>query len=197
MTADPARIASATRTIKYVIRDRDGEYPDLFDAILADANAKIALSGVRVPCTNSIMESWAQPCGYELLDRTLIRDQAHLLHVLREHEIFFNTRRPHRGISNARPPASPPEPITDPGKTVAPGIRRRDRLGDILHEYDHAAWAARTRFSASAPAADHLALAGAPVIEPRAVTVATCVAPARSPAGYIPPMPVPSTDPPM
>ena len=80
-----------------------------------------------------------QSCRDEVLDRTLIWNQAHLLHALREYEIFFNTHRPHRGISNARPLAPLPEPITNSGEIVTLDIRRRDRLGGILHEYGHAA----------------------------------------------------------
>ena len=35
---------------------------------------------------NSIMERWVQTCRRELLDRTLIWNQPHLLHALREFE---------------------------------------------------------------------------------------------------------------
>ena len=48
--------------VKYLIRDRDGKYPALFDAILADAGITVVLSGVRVPRMNSIMERWMQSC---------------------------------------------------------------------------------------------------------------------------------------
>jgi transposase InsO family protein len=64
---------------------------------------------------NSIMERWVQTCRHELLDRTLIWNQRHLLHSLREFEHFYNEHRPHRTL------------------------RRRDRLGGTLHEYRHAA----------------------------------------------------------
>jgi putative transposase len=37
---------------------------------------------------NSIMERWIQTCRRELLDRTLIWNQGHLLHALREYETF-------------------------------------------------------------------------------------------------------------
>lgn len=59
---------------RFLIRDRDGKYPDLFDAVLTDAGIKIVLSGVRMPRMNSIMERWVQTCRNELLDRTLIWD---------------------------------------------------------------------------------------------------------------------------
>ena len=46
---------------RYLIRDRDGKFPDLFDAILADAGIETVLSGVRMPRMNSIMERWYRP----------------------------------------------------------------------------------------------------------------------------------------
>jgi hypothetical protein len=36
-------------------------------------------------------------CRRELLYRTLIWNQRHLLHTLREFEAFYNEHRPHRG----------------------------------------------------------------------------------------------------
>ncbi len=118
---------------------RDGKYPDLFDAILADAGIEIVLSGVRMPRTNSIMERWVQTCRHELLDRTLIWNQQHLRHALREFEHFYNEYRPHQGIANARPLHPLPEPLIDPSQIARLEVRRRDRLGGILHEYEHAA----------------------------------------------------------
>jgi transposase InsO family protein len=83
---------------KYLIRDRDGKYPALFDAILADAGIKVVLSGIQVPRMNAIRERWVRTCRRELLegDRTLVWNQRHLLHVLRQFEIFYNEHRPHQ-----------------------------------------------------------------------------------------------------
>jgi putative transposase len=75
----------------------------------------------------------------ELLDRSLIWNQRHLLHALREFEQFYNGHRPHQGIANARPLYPLPAPIVDPDKLARLDIRRRQRLGGILHEYEHAA----------------------------------------------------------
>jgi putative transposase len=80
-----------------------------------------------------------QTCRRELLDRTLIWNQRHLLHALREFERFYNGHRPHQGIANACPLHPLPTPITDPDTLAHLNIRRRDRLGGILHEYEHAA----------------------------------------------------------
>ncbi|MEV6637317.1 integrase core domain-containing protein [Actinoplanes sp. NPDC051470] len=125
--------------VKYLIRDRDGKYPTMFDTILADAGITMVHTGDRIPRMNAIMERWVRTCRRELLDRTLILNQRHLLHALREYEIFYNEHRPHQGIANARPPAPLPEPITDPDGHANLNIHRRDRLGVVLHEYEHAA----------------------------------------------------------
>ena len=124
---------------RYLIRDRDGKFPGLFDAILADAGIETVLSGVRMPRMNSIMERWVQTCRRELLDRTLIWNQPHLLHALREFEQFYNGHRPHQGIANARPLQPLPAPLAAPDQIASLHIRRRDRLGGVLHEYRHAA----------------------------------------------------------
>jgi transposase InsO family protein len=125
--------------VKFLIRDRDAKYPPLFDAILTDMGIRIVLSGVRTPRMNSICERWVLSCRRELLDRTLIWNQRHLLHALRQYEAFYNQHRPHQGITNARPLQPLPEPITDPNRLARLDIRRTDRLGGILHQYHHAA----------------------------------------------------------
>jgi transposase InsO family protein len=125
--------------VKYLIRDRDGKYPALFDTILADAGITVVRTGVQMPRMNAIMERWVRTCRRELLDRTLIHNQRHLLHALREFEAHYNTHRPHQGISNARPLALLPKTIADPHRLAHLNIHRRDRLAGILHEYQHAA----------------------------------------------------------
>jgi transposase InsO family protein len=124
---------------RYLIRDRDGKFPPLFNTILADAGIRVVLTGVQMPRMNAIMERWVQTCRRELLDRTLIWNQRHLIHALREFEHFYNDDRPHQGLANARPLHPLPAPITDLDYTTPLHIRRRDRLAGILHEYEHAA----------------------------------------------------------
>ena len=84
------------------------------------------------------MERWIQSCRVELLDRVLIWNQAPPLRALHQYERHYNEHRPHRGIMSARPLKPLPEPITEPGQIAHLGVRRRDRLGGTLHEYQHA-----------------------------------------------------------
>jgi putative transposase len=82
----------------------------------------------------------AFPCGRR---RTLIWNQRHLLHALREFEQFYNCHRPHQGIANARPLQAPPQPPPPTDVDACLHIHRHDRLGGILHDYQHAALPAR------------------------------------------------------
>src|SRR5204863_6246034 len=94
-------IEDAGCRVRYLIRDRDGKYPALFDTILADLGITVVFSGVQLPRMNSMIERWIQSCRHELLDRTLIWNQAHLLHALHEYERFYNAIGP---IGGSRTP---------------------------------------------------------------------------------------------
>ena len=80
-----------------------------------------------------------QSSRHELLDRMLIWNQAHLLHALLELETRYNLHRPHRSLDPSAPLHPAPEPTTSRADIVDLSVRRRDRLGGILHEYEHAA----------------------------------------------------------
>jgi len=106
-------LEDAGRRARFLIRDRDGKFPGLFDTVLKDAGIQAVLSGVQMPRMNSIMERWVQTCRHELLDRTLIWNQHHLWHALRGVRALLQ-----------RAPA-PPDP---PGcRTPAPAPRTDNR----------------------------------------------------------------------
>jgi hypothetical protein len=92
-----------------------------------------------MPRMNSVTERWVQTCRHELLDRTLIWNQRHLLHALHEYEMHYNRYRAHQAIQQAAPLRAVPPPITDPQHITGLDIRRHDRLGGIIHEYQHVA----------------------------------------------------------
>ncbi|MCT9929954.1 integrase core domain-containing protein [Planotetraspora sp. A-T 1434] len=124
---------------RYLIRDRDGKFPALMDEILAESGIRTVLTGIRMPQMNAIMERWVQSCRRELLDRCLLWNERHLRHGLREYEYFYNRHRAHQALAQAAPLRSVPDPIIDLERIADLTIRRRDRLGGVLHEYSHAA----------------------------------------------------------
>lgn len=108
----------ADATIRYLIRDRDGKYPILFDQILGEVSIQVVFTGVRMPRMNAIMERWVQTCRRELLDRILIWNDRHLRHALHEFEQHDNAHRSHQALNQA-PLRENCEPITDLGRTVS------------------------------------------------------------------------------
>ncbi|MFE5587144.1 integrase core domain-containing protein [Kitasatospora sp. NPDC056531] len=128
-------LEDAGNKARFLIRDRDSKFTASFDALMAHAGLSVVATGIRIPRMNSVMERWIQTCRRELLDRTLIWNQRHLLHALREFETFYNEHRPHRTLKQA----APLRPLPEPAQIRRLVVRRRDRLGGTLHEYQHAA----------------------------------------------------------
>jgi hypothetical protein len=81
---------------------------------------------------NSVMERWIGSCRRELLDRTLAWNQRHLMAVLGEYEGSCNTHRPYRTLNQAAPLRPLPDSVADLDHIR---VRRRDRVGGVIHEY--------------------------------------------------------------
>jgi hypothetical protein len=93
-------------SVKFVLHDRDTSFTAAFDAVFQAAGVRVVRSAIQAPRMNSIMERWVGSCRRELLDRTLIWNQRHLMTVLREYEDFYNTHRrsaPGPGRATAAP----------------------------------------------------------------------------------------------
>jgi transposase InsO family protein len=125
--------------VRYLIRDRDGKYPAMFDTILADAGITVVRSGVQMPRMNAIIERVGADLPPRAAGPYVDLEPEDLRYALREFETFYNEHRAHQGIANARPLTPLPEPITDPDRLARLTIHRHDRLGGVLWEYKHAA----------------------------------------------------------
>jgi hypothetical protein len=73
---------------------------------------------------NAIAERWIGGCRRELLDRTLIWNQALLRRLLSDYETHHNRHRPHRSLRGAVPLKALPEPADQarPGRWADPRI---------------------------------------------------------------------------
>jgi putative transposase len=118
--------------VKFVLHDRDASFTAAFDEVFQAAGVRIVRSAVQAPRMNSIMERWIGSCRRELLDRTLIWNQRHLMIMLREYEDFYNAHRPHRALTQAAPLRPLPDGIADLDHFR---LLRRDRAGGVIHEY--------------------------------------------------------------
>jgi putative transposase len=135
-TAQQARnlimdLGGQAERMKFVVRDRGSNYTAAFDAVLADAGIRTVLCNVRTPRMNAIAERWIGGCRRELLDRTLIWNQAHLLRILRAYQSHHNQHRPHRSLHGA----APLKPLPDPVNLEQYRVRRHARVGGLINEY--------------------------------------------------------------
>ncbi|MCQ6246990.1 transposase [Streptomyces malaysiensis] len=90
-----------------------------------------------VPRMNAITERWIGSCRREATDRILITGERHLRLVIGEYAKHDNRHRPHRS-----PGQRPPDQLTSPEPPIARDntrIRRRARLGGLIHEYSQVA----------------------------------------------------------
>jgi putative transposase len=105
--------------VKFVLHDRDASFTAASDAVFQAAGVRVIRSAVQAPRMNSVMERWVGSCRRELLDRTLIWNQRHLMIVLREYEVFCHTHRPHRTLKQAAPLRSARCPTASPTYTIS------------------------------------------------------------------------------
>ena len=80
---------------------------------------------------NAICERLIGTVRREVLDRTLILNQAHLRAVLAEYQGHYNTARPHQGIGQ-RVPDPGPAPRVTAADLGACQIRRRPVLSGLV-----------------------------------------------------------------
>jgi hypothetical protein len=96
---------------------------------------RVIRTPVRAPNANAYAERVIETLRAECLDWTLVWGPGHLDRTLRTYAEHYNRQRPHRAVGLAPPLAGVPisDPITSP---VNPGgVRRRDLLGGLIHEY--------------------------------------------------------------
>lgn len=89
---------------------------------------------IRAPRANAYAERFVRTVRAECLDWLLILGRRHLERVLRIYTAHYNSERPHRGLA-----LLPPQPANAAARPTAGEIRRRDRLGGLIHEYHRAA----------------------------------------------------------
>ncbi|MHB1777556.1 MAG: integrase core domain-containing protein [Acidimicrobiales bacterium] len=131
-------LADQANAVKFLIRDRDTKFTASFDAVFAAEGTRIIKSPVRAPRANAICERVIGTMRRECLDRMLILGRRHLEAVLAEYVEHYNSHRPHRSLSQRPPTGSDATPPTT-GDVDTARLRRADRLGGLIHEYQMAA----------------------------------------------------------
>lgn len=121
------------QTFRFLIHDRDTKFSHAFDEIFRTEGIRVIRTPVQAPNANAFAERWVRTVRTDCLDRILILGRRHLEHVLRVYRRHYNEHRPHRALQLLPPCGRDPTPRTEPA-----GLRRRDLLGGLIHEYDAA-----------------------------------------------------------
>jgi transposase InsO family protein len=122
---------------RFLIRDRDSKFTRDFDAVFASERIEIVKTPVRAPKANAVAERFVRTVRSECLDWLQIVNRRHLERVLRVFVDHYNTHRPHRSLQLTPPAASGREPRAIGSASAV--VKRRDRLGGLVHEYSYAA----------------------------------------------------------
>jgi transposase InsO family protein len=124
-------------SFRFLIRDRDSKFTRDFDAGFTSEGVKVIKTPVRAPKANAIAERFVRTVRAECLDWLLIMNRRHLERVLRVFVDHYNTHRPHRSL-DLKPPDPHARKLRVAERPTAT-VERRDRLGNLIHEYNLAA----------------------------------------------------------
>ena len=130
-------LGQRTASVKFLIRDRAGQFTDSFDAVFTAEGIRILLSPPQAPRANAVCERTIGTLRRELFDRLLIVDEHHLRLVLTEYLIHYNTARPHRTLGQLPPAQAHAWPLQI--DLAEHRLRRKQVLGGLTHEYQIAA----------------------------------------------------------
>jgi putative transposase len=131
------KFVDRTEPIRFLIHDRDSKFTAGFDEVFRSDGIRTIRTPVRAPRANAFVERWIGTVRRECLDRILVVNRRHLERVLRVYIRHYNEHRPHRSL-NQRSPIEALPPETD-AVVALDGVRRRDVLGGLIHEYKAAA----------------------------------------------------------
>jgi putative transposase len=125
---------------RFLIRDRDSKFTRDFDEVFRSEGIRVIKAPVRAPRARAHAERWVGSLRRECLDRLLILGRRHLERVVTAYTLHYNEHRPHRSLGQRPPLAVDPSEGGGPSELLAlDRLRRRDRLGGLIHEYRLAA----------------------------------------------------------
>jgi putative transposase len=103
-------LSQRTASLKFLIRDRAGQFTSSFDAVFTAGGVRILASPPQAPRANAICERIIGTLRRELLDRVLIVNEHHLRRVLTEYLVHYNAARPSPfpGPAHPSPSRHPP-----------------------------------------------------------------------------------------
>ena len=112
-----------------------------FDELFSSEGIRVIKAPVWAPQARAHAERWVGSVRRECLDRLLIVGSRQLERVVAAYTLHYNEHRPHRSLGQRPPlaPTAPPDEQVPVEVLRLDRLRRRDRLGGLIHEYQLAA----------------------------------------------------------
>jgi putative transposase len=130
-------LADRDPPLRFLVHDRDAKFSAAFDEVFRTEGVEIIRTPVRAPNANAYAERFIRTLRSDCLDWLLIVGRRQLERVLHEYVDHYNCERPHRALELRAPdPSSKAVPLRAATQIA---VRRRDRLGGLIHEYALAA----------------------------------------------------------
>jgi len=130
-------LAEQAEPVRSLIRDHDRKFVGGFDAVFEAEHIRIVRTPIQVPEANGIAERFVQDSSIRMAGLALIVNAPHLERVLTIFVDHYNAWRPHRSFALAPPNGQKPAATWTGTQPLT--VKRRDRLGGLLHEYERAA----------------------------------------------------------
>jgi hypothetical protein len=121
-----------TLPIRYLIHDRDAQFPASFNGVFVSEDMEIIQTPVRAPNANAVAARWMRSVRSEVLDYLLIVNERHLWQVLKDDVASYNYQRLHQGLGQ-------PCPIRGAPAFEEGAVQRRNILGGLIHVNERAA----------------------------------------------------------
>jgi transposase InsO family protein len=127
-------MAERPESFRFLIRDRDQKFTDIFDEVFRSAGVEIIRTPFRAPQANGVAERFVRTVRSECLDWLLIMKPTAPRASPRRLRGPYNGHRPHRALG-LNPPNSTRPPLAPATGRGEARVQRRDRLGGVVHEY--------------------------------------------------------------
>ena len=118
---------------KVLVCDGAGQFTASFDEIFRSERIKVAKTPPRTPVANCYIERWFGTLRRELLDRTIVWNEARLQRLIDDYVAHYNRHRPHRSLGQ-----QPPTAATVLSFRARSPVIVTTRCNGLIHEYRHA-----------------------------------------------------------
>ena len=118
---------------KYLLRDRDTVYGNVFQRRVDRLGIRQILIASRAPWQNPFVERIIGSIRRECLDHVIVINERHLRRLLRAYLVYYNTVRPHQALGNESPH---PRAVQPPARGRIVAV---PQVGGLHHRYQRVA----------------------------------------------------------